>query len=47
MSRRGFTLRVAFTLGGLLMFGFGLFLGEAQAVWLKAANICLECIGIG
>jgi hypothetical protein len=25
----------------------GLFLGQNHAVFIKAANICLECIGVG
>jgi len=32
---------------GLAMMGYGLWRGELAVVFMKAVNICLECIGIG
>lgn len=32
---------------GVLMMGYGIYRGEADVVFMKAINICLECIGIG
>jgi len=32
---------------GLLMMCYGIFRGEIDAVFIKAINICMECIGIG
>ena len=31
----------------VLMITFGLFRGEANTIYNKAATICLECIGLG
>lgn len=31
----------------LLLLALGVYRGEPQLVWRKAAMICLECIGIG
>lgn len=33
--------------GALWMIGMGLYNAEADTVFAKAAQICLECIGIG
>lgn len=32
---------------GLLFLCFGIYRGEADVVFEKAVNICMECIGIG
>ena len=31
----------------LLMMGIGLWRGEADVVFQKGINLCLECVGIG
>ncbi|MFI3171519.1 MAG: CD1871A family CXXC motif-containing protein [Eubacteriales bacterium] len=40
-------IRIILMIAALLFIGIGLFNGEYQAVFTKATNICLECIGIG
>ena len=32
---------------GLVMMGYGVWRGEMAVVFIKAVNICLECVGIG
>lgn len=32
---------------GLAMMTYGIWRGELAVVFMKAVNICLECIGIG
>jgi len=32
---------------GLVMMAYGIWRGELAVVFMKAVNICLECIGIG
>lgn len=44
--RRKFAGKVVVTVGVLLIL-FGIWKGELDTVWNKAANICMECIGIG
>ncbi len=47
MSARGKNLAAAGLLAlGLGMMALGLWRGEATVVWRKAAQICLECIGL-
>lgn len=33
--------------GGVVFIAVGVFRGEADTVFMKAVQICLECIGIG
>ena len=37
----------ALILAGVAFLAFGVWRGEAEVVFRKAVNICLECIGIG
>lgn len=46
-EKRKWLLPLGVTLLGLGMVAFGVFRGEVLPVWMKAVNICLECIGIG
>jgi hypothetical protein len=39
--------RAAVLAAALLFIAYGVFAGDANDVWRKAAQICLECIGIG
>ena len=34
-------------IGALCLITFGLWSGEAHALWQKAVTVCLSCIGIG
>lgn len=46
-GKRSWLIPLGITLLGLVMIVFGVFRGEVQSVWIKAVNVCLECIGIG
>lgn len=37
----------ALLLAAVLMIGFGIWRGEANAVMAKAIRLCMECVGIG
>ncbi|MEN6390391.1 MAG: CD1871A family CXXC motif-containing protein [Syntrophomonas sp.] len=39
--------RVLLLVVAVALIGFGIYRGEVDAVFNKAINICLECIGIG
>lgn len=36
-----------FLLIALLMITLGMYRGEQKEIFIKAVNICLECIGVG
>ncbi len=38
---------VLLIMAGILCIAIGFFRGEAADVFRKAANICMECIGLG
>ncbi len=44
MRRRAWLI---IALAGALCIGLGIARGEVSVVFLKAINICLECIGVG
>ncbi len=44
MRRRAWLI---IALVGVLFIGLGIARGEVSVVFLKAINICLECIGVG
>ena len=46
-ERRSFLFSLLAVILALLLLGYGVLIGQVQAVWGKAARICLECIGIG
>ncbi|BCV24621.1 MAG TPA: transposase [Firmicutes bacterium] len=46
MFRRN-RLGLALLTAGVVLVALGLLRGEAEAVFEKAASLCLECIGIG
>ncbi|MDR2137667.1 MAG: thioredoxin [Synergistaceae bacterium] len=41
------TIRTALFIVAVVFVLWGVYRGEARTVFVKAANICLECIGIG
>lgn len=40
-------IRTLLLCAAVAFIAFGIFRGEAETVFSKAVNICLECIGIG
>lgn len=40
-------VRAVFLLAGITSLLVGVASGQAGQAWMKAINICLECIGIG
>ncbi|WP_367925682.1 CD1871A family CXXC motif-containing protein [uncultured Ruthenibacterium sp.] len=40
-------LAIAILVVAVGMMAVGILRGEAQQVWMKASNICMECIGLG
>lgn len=46
-QRRKAILTLALVTLGAASLVFGIYRNEAEVVWHKASNICLECIGIG
>lgn len=46
-TRRKTMLTLALLVLGAASLVFGIYRNEAEVVWNKASNICLECIGIG
>lgn len=40
-------IRTALLIVGAVFIGSGIYRGEVNTVLIKAANICLECVGIG
>lgn len=45
--RKSWVLPLGLCLIGAGMIAVGSARGEVSEVWMKAVNICLECIGIG
>ena len=40
-------LKTALILASIACIAFGIYRGEAETIFIKAINICMECIGLG
>lgn len=47
LNKKRTILQCGLLLASVLMIAYGVIRGEVETVWIKAVNICLECIGLG
>lgn len=46
-TKQKLTVQVILLVISVAFIGFGAYRGEAETVFTKAMNLCLECVGIG